>query len=284
MASSEALAVDRLARADVAGGLALSEAAGWNQTADDWAFFIDAGHVVGARDDSGRLVATAAALPYDGDVGWISMVLVDAAHRHAGLATRLLDSCVEVLQRGGRVPVLDATPAGAAVYRQRGFVAGFGFERWEGDGGGTKRRDAACIEGFGEANADADALIALDRSASGVGRAALLRSFLARPTTRRWNMRDASGFALSRAGRRATQLGPVVAADERAAIDLVDAALAAARGRVFIDVPLDRRVLGAWLAERGFVRQRPFVRMALGSPRAAAIDARVCAVAGPEFG
>jgi len=42
MAASEALAIERLGPGDVAGGLALSDAAGWNQTADDWAVFIAA--------------------------------------------------------------------------------------------------------------------------------------------------------------------------------------------------------------------------------------------------
>ena len=61
---------------------------------------------------------------------------------HRGLATRLLSA----LRRGrcaprGRVPVLDATPAGAAVYRHAGFVPGFAIERWEGDA--ARRRGAA---------------------------------------------------------------------------------------------------------------------------------------------
>ncbi len=66
MASSEVLAIERLALDDVAGGLALSDAAGWNQSADDWAFFIAQGETFGMRDDTGRIVATAAALPYEG--------------------------------------------------------------------------------------------------------------------------------------------------------------------------------------------------------------------------
>ena len=77
MAASEALAIERIGAAEVAGGLALSDAAGWNQTADDWAFFIAEGEAIGVRDDTGRLVASAATLPYEGGVGWIAMVLVD---------------------------------------------------------------------------------------------------------------------------------------------------------------------------------------------------------------
>ena len=64
MASSEALAVDRLASADVDAGLRLSDAARWNQTADDWVFFIEHGEAFGIRETTAGdgLVATAAAL------------------------------------------------------------------------------------------------------------------------------------------------------------------------------------------------------------------------------
>jgi len=111
MAASEALAIERLGPGDVAGGLALSDAAGWNQTADDWAGFIAAGAAFGVRDEAGTLIATAAALPYDAVTGWISMVLVDAAHRHRGIASQLVDACVASLRDDGRFAVLYATPA-----------------------------------------------------------------------------------------------------------------------------------------------------------------------------
>ena len=282
MAASEALAIEPIGAGDVASGLALSDAAGWNQTAADWAFFIAEGNAIGVRDDAGRLVASAAALPYDGAVGWIAMVLVDADHRHRGWASRLVAACVETLTRSGRAPLLDATPAGAEVYRRSGFVAGFAFERWEG-GAAT----IAAIEtesGIAAGPSKSDTLIDLDRSACGVDRALLLRSFLARAATRAWFAPRGDGFALRRAGRRAVQVGPIVATDDAAAVELLALALAGIDGRVFIDVPVHRTSITEALTRRGFVRQRPFVRMALGDPHAAAARERVFALAGPEFG
>ena len=122
---------ETLTERDIDAGLALSDAAGWNQTGDDWALFIRHGRTIGLRDAGGGWVATAAALPYGRDRGWISMVLVAEAWRHRGLASRLLDDCVAHLRAEGIVPVLDATPAGAAVYRRLGFVPGFEIDRWE---------------------------------------------------------------------------------------------------------------------------------------------------------
>jgi GNAT superfamily N-acetyltransferase len=283
MASSDVLAIERLNSDAVAGGLALSDAAGWNQSADDWSFFIAAGTAFGIRDEAGALIATAAALPYDARTGWISMVLVDAAHRHRGIASQLVDACVASLREAGRTPVLDATPAGAAVYARIGFVAGFVFDRWEGEGAAATASMSPEL-GAAAGPSQGDAVIALDRSAGGVDRAPLLRAFLARPATRAWLAPKGDGFALRRAGRRAVQVGPIVAPDDDGALALLAAALDGIAGRVFIDVPVQRTSIADALTRRGFARQRPFVRMALGDVRAAAARERVFALAGPEFG
>ena len=291
-AHDAALGIDRITANDGAGCLSLSTAAGWNQTADDWRFFIEQGHGVGCRDASGRLVATAAALPYGSDLGWISMVLVAAEARHRGLATALLGDCIEALRATGRAPVLDATPAGAEVYRRFGFVAGFGFERWQGecaanDAAGVSVNAAnGIVEGDVE---DGDTIAALDAAASGIDRRALMRAFASRPSTRVWLTAERTGFAIARAGTRATQIGPVVAATQSDAVALLEKALDAVRGPVFVDVPVRAgAVAGAVagvLAERGFTRQRPFTRMAQRAGVAVlAKSERVHALAGPEFG
>jgi GNAT superfamily N-acetyltransferase len=280
--SSEVIATLRLGPGDVAGGLALSDAAGWNQNADDWSFFIAAGAAFGVRDDRGALIATAAALPYDADTGWISMVLVAAAHRHRGIASQLVDGCVAFLRERGRTPVLDATPAGAAVYTKIGFAGGFAFERWQGQGTAPPRESSRAVLAAGPARVET--VIDLDRRAGGVDRASLLRAFLDRQGTSAWLAARGDGFALRRAGRRAVQVGPIVAAGHAAALDLLASALAGVVGRIFIDVPVHCTALASELARRGFTRQRSFVRMALGNAHAAAARERVFALAGPEFG
>jgi GNAT superfamily N-acetyltransferase len=279
MASSDVAAIERLGSADANGGQALSAAAGWNQTHDDWRLFLERGHAFGCRDEVGRLVATAAALPYDGGAGWISMVLVDPAWRHRGLASRLMGECIRHLQSLGLTPTLDATPAGQAVYRQLGFEAGFAFERWEGEGRTASGGDVP------EAGAgDLARVVALDRAALGVGREVLLRDFLGRRTTQAWLHPTQAGFVVARAGHRATQVGPLVAATVGAALTLLGHVLARTAGRVFVDVPVRAAAVAEALAQRGFVRQRPFVRMALGAAPASEPHATLFAVAGPEFG
>ena len=48
-------------------------------------------------------------------------MLVLPEYRRGGLGTQLLKRCVEALDREGRVPVLDATPAGRPIYQAMGF-------------------------------------------------------------------------------------------------------------------------------------------------------------------
>jgi GNAT superfamily N-acetyltransferase len=306
MPVTEALARVTLDLDDVRGGLALSDAVGWNQTDEDWQIFLRHGQTIGYKNGEGRLVATAAALPYGGGSGWISMVLVAPDSRHKGLATQLMDECVRRLQQRSVLPVLDATPAGAQVYGRIGFEACFDLARWEGNAPATvtpipddMRRDdpqanagvarPAPVKSVSDLVRVADEedlrdMVALDTAANGFERRFLLADFMARDTTRGWMARDGSGFAIARQGRRATQIGPLVAADEASAVSLLDAALSGASGRVFLDVAERWTGLATWLARRGFSRQRPFVRMVLGPASKVTCHDRLFVMAGPEFG
>ena len=277
---------------DIDAGLALSDAAGWNQTADDWAIFVEHGQAIGYRDTANRLVATAATLPYGANAGWISMVLVADAWRHRGLASELMAACVAHLRAANIVPVLDATPAGGAVYARIGFEAGFEIDRWQWlaatTGGATTEAFAPIARTLHKASiADLDALVALDRGATGLERRFLTESFLSRPGTSARLTSACDGFVIARAGRRAMQIGPLVAEDPDEAIVLLATAFASARAnvdRIFLDLPRDRPELAAWLEAQGFTRQRPFVRMSLGAAHPPKLGAKSFVLAGPEFG
>ncbi len=139
---TEALAIAPIGLQSVAEGCALTAEVDWNQTAEDWAFFFAHGTVFGARDDGGRLVATAGVLPYSAGFAWVSLVIVSRSHRGHGLGTRLLNECIALLRARGRVGVLDATPAGEKVYEPLGFKPLFGLSRWNGPGLDCASRNA----------------------------------------------------------------------------------------------------------------------------------------------
>jgi hypothetical protein len=80
------------------------------------------------------------------------------------------------------------------------------------------------------------------------------------------------------------QVGPLVAPSLAAARALLEAAIAAARGPVFLDLLERSKALEPVLEARGFRRQRPFLRMALGRAMLPGDPARLVIAAGPEFG
>jgi len=286
MANSE-MAIGRLAPSELADAEALVAASGWNQVATDWRIFLALGTVYAVRDGA-RVIATAATLPYGDICAWISMVLVDETYRRRGLATRLLRECIDDIVAGGRVPVLDATPAGRTVYRQLGFEDAWGFARL------TSARRTGALKG-GESAIDvrpiSDAawpdLCTYDAAVFGVDRHALLARMRGRlPAANLFAARAGrvTGLLLGRDGRTSAHLGPLIAEDDATALALLARAMPSLEGNVYIDLADAKSTVRAALEACGFAPQRPFTRMLHG--RAASFDdlTRTYAVIGPEFG
>lgn len=279
-----------LGEADLEGALALVREAGWNQVAADWRIFFESGAAHGLSAPSGRLIATAATLPYGGRFAWISMVLVSTDFRQRGLATRLMQREIDALRARGLVPILDATPAGREVYARIGFRDCWGLKRLmlsrAPQAPGATPAPAGCVV-TPLSDADWGELLAFDLPVFGADRSQVLsrlRSRLRRSAFVARREGAVCGYALGRDGRTATQIGPVSAEDEASAMALLAAALGSVRTPVYIDLA-DRHVAtGAWLRELGFTVQRSFTRMALAQGRAFDDGRRIIAVAGPELG
>ncbi len=133
MATSDQLSLAAkaaLSPAEMADADALVREAGWNQVAADWRIFLELGtRLCGADRDAAASSRPPRRLPFGGRFAWISMVLVAGDYRRRGLATRLMRRAIDDLAAAGLVPVLDATPAGRAVYRALGFEDTWGFQR-----------------------------------------------------------------------------------------------------------------------------------------------------------
>ena len=275
---------------DLAEGLRLSRASGWNQTLEDWRRLLALGpglFRVGALD--GRVVAAAGAVRYGDALAWICMVLVDPAQRGHGLGTRIFDQVVARCQaevRAGRLRTvgLDATPGGRRIYVQRGFVDGPGLLRLRvepGAGAGApKSVDRVSEE-------DLEPVLALDLEVFGADRGPVLRWAKGAAPELAWVARKSgrvSGYCFGRHGDRSDQVGPVVAEDVADAVELVRACLSAVRGRsVVVDARVEPSWLGA-LGELGFREERPFTRMYLAESKPPAPMLLQRAVLGPEFG
>ena len=282
-----------MTEADLADGLRLSRASGWNQTLEDWRRLLSLGPgLFRVAVEDGRIVASGGAVRYGDALAWVCMILVEPERRGHGLGTRIFDEVLarcEAGVRAGRLRCvgLDATPAGRGIYLQRGFVDGGpppGLVRMRAGptAPGGRPGGVAFLEGPG-----LDTILRRDREVFGADRGALLRWALAGAPDLARVVREGDrvrGYCFGRHGDHSDHLGPVVAEDAAAAQDLVAATLWSSRGRPLI---LDARVEPGWLAalaRLGFGEQRPFTRMYRGEARPAARPALELAVFGPEFG
>jgi GNAT superfamily N-acetyltransferase len=259
----------------VAGCVALSAAANWNQNENDWRLMLALGKGWGISLDDGTLVASTLVLPYGG-FAWISMVLVLPAHRRKGHASHLLRVALDDLRASRLKPVLDATPDGREVYRQEGFQDTWSFKRL------LLRASPDAMNGRANRPVTWRKALELDVEAFGGDREWLLRALQKRLPDAALGTPD--GFVLARDGREANQIGPLVARDEGTALELLQQALATVSAPVYVDVVDHAPLLQQWLLERGFEFQRPFTRMVHGGGRAPGDEKLIYLVAGPELG
>jgi len=273
----------------VAGGLALSRAANWNQNEADWRMMLRLGRGFGLSAADGSLVASIVVLPYSGAFAWMSMVLVSPAHRRLGYASRMLRRALAYLQSRGLAAVLDATPAGHEVYVQEGLRDCWGFQRYSLAGARPVSgwQDVPGLKLRRLAESDWPQILALDLAAFGAGREALLRSLATRLPEAALvaaRMERICGYLFGRDGREARQLGPLIAADLPTAQALLSHALAQVPAPLYIDIVDRHTSLRNWALLQGFVVQRPFTRMVHGAERAPGDNETVMLVAGPELG
>ncbi|MBC9876106.1 GNAT family N-acetyltransferase [Bradyrhizobium sp. INPA01-394B] len=273
MAATDGPPVLKLGVEDAMAGLVLSTEAHWNQTEEDWRVFLRDGVVFGVRTGV-MLVATAALLPYSGNNAWISMVLVTASHRRRGLATCLVDACLETARRNGLTCWLDATPDGAAVYGPLGFTPTLQLRR-------LKLASPTTAPAPAPPAATLDTLRARDRRATGFDRTALLTAFAQRSGSRIVATRGA--IALIRDGRTARHIGPLFADNAAEALALVHAIVQSETVPLLLDAVAPQAAFLEGLTASGWTIERPFQRMRFG-PATSAGQEMPFAVAGPEFG
>ncbi|MBF0276935.1 MAG: GNAT family N-acetyltransferase [SAR324 cluster bacterium] len=290
--SINSLTERRLILADVSKALLLSQEANWNQTARDWQMMLTHGEGFGFETQEKRLVATALTLPHGNRVGWISMVLVTRDFQKQGLATRLLQICIESLKHRNMIPLLDATEAGRPVYTKLGFQSLYGFHRLmrksppERGGPGILQSREISTQLITES--ELPEIASFDKEIFGADRFLVLRHLWERQQNYALIAYDndtaIKGFMMAREGIQALQLGPIVARDSKTAILIAGRALKDIREPVYIDA-LDRhQTFLTWLKEQGFVPQRSFTRMYLGTLTEFDQPNCIFATAGPELG
>ncbi len=244
--------------ADIPAAMRLKDAEGWNQTERDWLTVLQLepqGCFV--RERAGEVVGTVTTAAYGDRLGWIGMMLVDAAHRRQGIGTALMDAALGYLHgRGAREIKLDATEMGRPVYERLGFVEECAVERWVGTISEQAGAEPATGEGW---TSGWDR--ALDAQAFGLDRNRVIAALRANSPADSF-CRDGAQ-ALVRPGARFGYVGPFVARESEAAAMLLGGLLRRYRGRnlawdLFPDHPAAPELAERW----GFAPRRRLIRMA----------------------
>jgi GNAT superfamily N-acetyltransferase len=285
MQDSAAVEICLLRESDIAAAMELKQFAGWNQTERDWQTQLELEpHGCFAAVLDKRLVGTTTTTTYGSELAWIGMVLVRPENRRTGIASKLMETALAYLEQKVLVVKLDATAAGQHVYQQFGFEIESVVERW------SKRGELTVTSESHPEPLDPDTrrhIFEFDRQAFGADRSQLLTLLFAnccvRPVVTRNQKGLATGYALARSGSDAAYVGPIVSAQQGDAVELLDRLLAQLhRSAIYVDLNRNWGDAQQLLGERGFAKQRDFIRMKRGV--ANPTSSSVFAIAGPEIG
>lgn len=269
-----------LFESDIPAAMRLKEAAGWNQTEQDWQRLLALDpHGSFAAVKDGRLVGTTTTTRYGNELAWIGMVLVDPRERRQGIATLLMQVAIDYLKNQAAVK-LDATAEGKPVYERLGFQVESRLERWSGI--------STAVDAVFLGAPDCDDIFILDRIAFNADRSKLIKKLIDEACVPPVLLRAAdgtlNGYALARRGANADYIGPVIAKDPQHVEWLLDQVLSKLPGRrVYIDFNTECGAGTSVLSDRGFIKERDLVRMSAGA-QTEKTSPFVIAIAGPETG
>ena len=271
------MSIKRLFPIHALGGFRLSTQAGWNQTLADWKLMLELGRGFGIFEAE-ELVATTLYLPYP-PIAWIGMVLVDERFRRRGLATRLMERCLDGIAREGLYPMLDATETGRQVYQKLGFEAFASITRFKGPS-----NPSPSIPPMKLSSRHIEDVQALDMASFSGDRSEMVGAWAEGHAASYFLESDTPvrNFGFVRPGRLAWHIGPVIAENIGAQQHIISSLLAGRNGQVIVDVPDNQTLLQTYLNDNGYLKKRMFFRMTtqFTSP----LDVRFSSIAGPEWG
>ncbi|MDG2389914.1 MAG: GNAT family N-acetyltransferase [Planctomycetaceae bacterium] len=234
---------------------ALRQAEGWNQTHRDWERLLthqpEGCFLAEWNGESAGVVTTTI---HGGELGWIGMMLVHPIFRRRGIATALIERCLNYLeQQQVQCIKLDATPAGTPVYECLGFRTEWSWQR--------RARLSDLTPEIKTSGRETMPEYPWDHEVFGANR----DIWLARVVRDSRVICLEDGFAMLRQGARAGYLGPIVALNAETAEHMIRQLLTGQQGDFLWDLPAQNQH-GIELAELfGFEVVRDLNRMWTGN-------------------
>lgn len=242
---------------DTKGLVDLSASVAWDyDEAEVGTLFSSSHKIFGHKNPDGKLVSSAAIIPYDHKLAWIGMVIVHSNYRGLGLGKEVMQKCMEYAS--DRSILLIATADGQPLYEKLGFTVVDSVHKYFCDKYVPQKLaniSDISIEAYKEEQLED--VIELDGAAFGEKRSIFLRNRIQQShqclVVKDENSRII-GFGLSVLGPVNLTLGPVVAPNTRMAELIIDRLACDHKGKLRVDVPSGKENLMASLEQSGFVK------------------------------
>ena len=105
---------------DILGLRDLSASVGWDYDEQEINTVITSGKIYGHKNAEGKIVSSAAIIPYDTDLASIGMVIVNKDYRGLGLGKKVTQKCIDSVSKETSI-MLISTEEGKPLYENLGF-------------------------------------------------------------------------------------------------------------------------------------------------------------------
>jgi ribosomal protein S18 acetylase RimI-like enzyme len=244
--------------------ISLSASVGWDYDEHEIRTIMKSGKIYGHKNKEGKIISSAAIIPYDTSLASLGMVIVHEEYRGMGLGKIVTQACIDTVSKDTTI-MLIATEQGKPLYEKMGFRAVDCIHKYLCDHyipvDLVKEVDIEINTFHPE---DLTQIIKLDERAVGAER----RKFLINRIEQAKEclvVKDSTGtiigYGLSILGPINLILGPIVAPNVQIAALLLDKLASEHQGKLRIDVPSGNEEFILFLEQRGFhkVSQPPIM-------------------------
>jgi ribosomal protein S18 acetylase RimI-like enzyme len=242
---------------DVLGLIELSTSVGWDYDEHEIRTVMSSGKIYGHKNADGKIVSSAAIIPYETDLASIGMVIVNEEYRGLGLGKKATQKCIDSVSSNTSI-MLISTEDGKPLYENLGFITVDSIHKYLSDNYiPTKLFDNQEITLEKYSENDINEIIKLDSAAFGDKRRKLLLNRINQSkqclVVRNLNGKII-GFGLSILGPVNLLIGPIVAPDSQTAALIIDGLVLKHQGKLRIDVPSSHDELMLFLEKSGFIK------------------------------
>lgn len=234
------LKVEQFNNNDVSSLIELSSSVGWDYDENEIRTILSSGKIYGHKNPEGKLVSSAAIIPYDTNLASIGMVIVHSDYRGLGLGKAVTQQCIDGVSKETSI-MLISTDEGKSLYESLGFrtvdvVHKFLCENFvcnSFDVNNEFTLDTYKVDDFHQ-------IMELDSAAFGDQRSKILHNRI-KQSKQCIVVKDQNshiiGFGLSVQGPINLVVGPIVAPDFKIAASIMKELAANHHGNLRIDVP-----------------------------------------------